>query len=147
VPDAPYTAFLIVFAVAFGLALGLTPLTGWIGRRLKLVALPGGRRQHSQPIPRIGGVPMYLAFVGAVIVAQLLPVDRFDPKEIIRLAGLLVGGTFIFLFGLYDDWRELAALPQYIAQLIAGGIAVAFLILIEYVNNPLTGLQTPTSRT
>ncbi len=68
---------------------------------------------------------------------------RFDPKEIVRLTGLLLGGTFIFLVGIYDDWKELPALPQYVAQLVAAGIAVAFLIIIEYVNNPLTGQQTP----
>jgi UDP-GlcNAc:undecaprenyl-phosphate GlcNAc-1-phosphate transferase len=69
-------------------------------------------------------------------------VFRFDPKEVIRLAGLLIGGTFIFAVGLLDDWLELSPLPQYISQLLAAALAVIFLIIIEYVNNPLTGLQT-----
>jgi len=69
-------------------------------------------------------------------------VFRFDPKEVIRLAGLLIGGTFIFAVGLVDDRLELSPLPQYISQLLAAALAVAFLIIIEYVNNPLTGLQT-----
>jgi UDP-GlcNAc:undecaprenyl-phosphate GlcNAc-1-phosphate transferase len=156
--NAPLAAFGLTFAVGFILALVLTPLTGWLGRRWGLMAVPGGRRQHSGPVPRIGGVALYLAFVGAVLVSQLLVVDpwdsaqslpvglrvlRFDPKEIFRLIGLLGGGTFIFLAGLYDDWRELSPVPQYLFQLFAAAIAVAFLILIEYVNNPFTGQQTP----
>jgi UDP-GlcNAc:undecaprenyl-phosphate GlcNAc-1-phosphate transferase len=72
-----------------------------------------------------------------------MQVVRFDGKEIIRLVGLLLGGTFIFVFGLIDDWRELPPLPQYLAQIVAAAIAVIFLILIEYVNNPITGQQTP----
>nr|MBN1228482.1 undecaprenyl/decaprenyl-phosphate alpha-N-acetylglucosaminyl 1-phosphate transferase [Anaerolineae bacterium] len=118
-----------------------------------------GRRRHKGKISRVGGISVYLAFVVAVILSQLfvsdsvaaeqahslrLQIVRFDPKEVIRLAGLLVGSTFIFLVGLYDDWREFSPLPQYIAQLIAGGIAVAFLIIIEYFNNPFTGEQTGT---
>jgi UDP-GlcNAc:undecaprenyl-phosphate GlcNAc-1-phosphate transferase len=91
----------------------------------------------------MGGLALYVAFVAAVLVAQRLPVERFDPKEIIRLTGLLLGGTFIFLFGLLDDWRDLKPLSQYIAQLLAAAIAVSFLIFIEYVNNPITNQQTP----
>jgi UDP-GlcNAc:undecaprenyl-phosphate GlcNAc-1-phosphate transferase len=154
----PFLAFGLIFGLAFMLSLGLAPLSRWLGERLHLVAVPGGRRKHSRPVSRIGGLAIYVAFCGAVIVAQFLVVDwayplreippalqivRFDPKEVIRLTGLLLGGTFIFLVGLYDDWRELPPLPQYIAQLVAAAIAVLFLILIEYVNNPFTGTQTP----
>ncbi len=154
----PLGVFAITFGVAFLLALILTPLSRWLGEKWEIVAVPGGRRQHLQPVSRIGGAAIYLAFVAAVIVSQLfvvnpaapgsnlpgsLTVYRFDPKEVIRLAGLLIGGTLIFLVGLYDDWRELSPLPQYIAQVIAAGIAVGFLIFIEYVNNPFTGQQTP----
>ncbi len=153
----PLGVFAITFGVAFVLALILTPLSRRLGEKWEVVAVPGGRRQHSQPVSRIGGVAIYLAFVAAVIVSQLfvvnpaepganlpgsLTVFRFDPKEVIRLAGLLIGGTLIFLVGLYDDWRELSPVPQYVAQAAAAGIAIAFLIFIEYVNNPLTGQQT-----
>ena len=156
--SVPVGAFGLVFGVAFLLSLGLTPLASWLGERWGVVAVPGGRRQHPHPVSRIGGVAVYIAFVGAVLVAQQVVIDpaepppdlpaafqvwRFDPKESIRLIGLLGGGTFIFLVGLYDDWRELSPLPQYIAQLLAAAFAVAFLILIEYINNPFTGQQTP----
>ncbi|MEP0762715.1 MAG: undecaprenyl/decaprenyl-phosphate alpha-N-acetylglucosaminyl 1-phosphate transferase, partial [Chloroflexota bacterium] len=83
------------------------------------------------------------AFTLTAILTQFLPVERTDDKEIIRLTGLLLGGAFLFLFGLLDDKRELSALPQYIAQLLAGAIAVLFLIIIEGFNNPLTGERTP----
>jgi UDP-GlcNAc:undecaprenyl-phosphate GlcNAc-1-phosphate transferase len=68
---------------------------------------------------KFGGMAMYAAFTIAVILAQFLPVVRTDDKEIIRLAGLLIGGTFLFIFGILDDKYEFSALPQYIAQLLA----------------------------
>ena len=156
--SAPLAAFAVVFGVALVISLILTPLTTRLGKRLGLVQEPGGRRKHKGAIPRIGGIPIYFAFIAAVLVSQLLVVDplagdssvpaalrvlRFDPKETIRLTGLLIGSTLIFLAGLYDDWRELGPLPQFIVQLLAAAIAIAFLIIIEYVNNPFTGQQTP----
>lgn len=154
----PYGAFALIFAVAFILSFGLTPLAQHLGERWGIMAKPGGRRRHTRSVSRLGGVPVYIAFVGAVLISQLLivgplgfgesvppalQIPRFDDKEIFRLIGLLIGGTLIFLVGLYDDWRELPPLPQYVAQIIAAAVAVLFLILIEYVNNPLTGQQTP----
>lgn len=154
----PYGAFLLIFAVAFILSLGLTPLARYLGERWGAVALPGGRRRHTRPVSRLGGVPVYIAFITAILVSQLVivgplglgdsahpavQVPRFDDKEVFRLIGLLGGSTLLFLVGLYDDWRELSPVPQYITQILAAGIAVAFLILIEYVNNPLSGQQTP----
>jgi len=134
--------FLLVFIVAFALALVLTPLARLLGQRYGFVAAPGGRRKHAGTKSRLGGAALFLAFVAAAVLAQFLPVERQDPKELTRLVGLLLGGTFIFLVGVYDDKRELRASPQIIAQFIAALIAIQFLIFIEYVNNPFTNQQT-----
>ncbi len=129
----------LVFSLAFILAFVITPLAGLIGRRLGLADAPGGRRQHAGLVPRTGGLALCLAFTATVLVAQLLPVPRFDfPNEIIRLGGLLAGGAFIFLFGLVDDCWNLAPRSQYLIHAVASGIAIAFLIFIEQVANPLT---------
>lgn len=141
--DVPIPSFLITFAVAFGLSIVLTPVASVLGRRLGLLDRPRGRRRHERPVPRMGGLAIYVAFVVAVLVAQRLPVERFDSKEIIRLTGLLLGGTFIFSFGLLDDWLEFSPFPQYVAQLLTAAIAIVFLIFIEYVQNPFTNQQTP----
>ena len=134
--------FVLVFAVAFVLALALTPLARRMGQRYGFVATPGGRRRHAGRKSRLGGLALFVAFVVAAVLAQFLPVARQDPKELTRLVGLLLGGTFIFLVGIYDDKRELRPSPQIIAQLIAALIAIQFLIFIEYINNPLTNQQT-----
>ena len=134
--------FVLVFAVAFVLALALTPLARRMGQRYGFVAAPGGRRRHAGRKSRLGGLALFVAFVVAAVLAQFLPVARQDPKELTRLVGLLVGSTFIFLVGIYDDKRELRPSPQIIAQLIAALIAIQFLIFIEYINNPLTNQQT-----
>jgi len=134
--------FVLVFVIAFALALALTPLGEWLGQRFGFVALPGGRRKHAGTKSRLGGVALYVAFVIAAVLAQFLPVARQDPKELTRLVGLLLGSTFLFLVGIYDDRKELSPAPQITAQFIAALIAIQFLIFIEYVNNPFTNQQT-----
>jgi UDP-GlcNAc:undecaprenyl-phosphate GlcNAc-1-phosphate transferase len=133
------TNFVSVFVLGFALALALTPLAGLVGRRLGLADSPGGRRLHAGLVPRTGGLALYLAFTVTVLVAQLLPVPRFDPNEIIRLIGLLVGGAFIFLSGLADDRWNLSPRWQYLFHAAAAAIAILFLIFVEYFYSPLTG--------
>lgn len=134
--------FLTVFGVSLALALVFTPWTIRLSEHYGFMQKPGGRRQHPQPTGRLGGLAIALAFIAAVIVAQLMPVERTDSKEVIRLTGMLLGGIFILSVGIIDDKLELTPVQNYIAQIIAAAIGVAFLIIIESFNNPLTGTST-----
>ncbi|HVO42836.1 MAG TPA: MraY family glycosyltransferase [Aggregatilineales bacterium] len=145
-PDSCSTApenFTLSAALVFGLALllsvALTLAARWIAPHLGLVDKPGGRHQHGHPVARFGALPLWGAFTVAALVAQGLPVPRCDPYEVIRLAGLLLGGTFICIFGVLDDRFTFPPLPQYIAQLLAAAIGVACLIFIQKFHNPITG--------
>ncbi len=135
-------AFALTFALSFGAALILTPAAIALGLRLGVVAVPGGRRQHKGHISKLGALPIFVGFALTILVVQALPIPRFDPKEVIRLVGLLAGGVVIFAVGLLDDIYDLSPLKQAVGQIAAAGIAIFFQIFIEMVNNPLTGSQT-----
>ncbi len=130
--------FLIVFATAFFVAVALTPVAMRLARRVGTMDQPAERRVHTYPTPRFGGLPLFAAFFAAVAVSLLYP--RTDPGELPRLAGLACGAVVLFLVGAFDDHRELTALPQLTAQVVAAGIAVASGILIRQVQNPFAGL-------
>jgi UDP-GlcNAc:undecaprenyl-phosphate GlcNAc-1-phosphate transferase len=139
------TAFLVVFTLALVVTLLLMPACAWLGIRLRIVAKAGGRRTTEadlRGVSKLGGVGLAVGFVLAVLAAQLLPVPRFDPNEVVRLTGLIAGTVFLTLFGVIDDKFDLKPLPQFIGQSIAAVIAIAFQIFIEYFNNPLSGQQT-----
>lgn len=142
-PSNHLASFIVVFGISTVLSFLLTPLAQRLGIRWNIIDVPRNRHKHPTTMSKFGGMAMYISFTVTVILAQLLPVERMDDKEIIRLIGLLLGGAFLFVFGLLDDKHEFGAFPQYIAQLIAAAIAVAFLIIIEQFNNPLTGEPTP----
>ncbi len=130
--------FPLVFVTGFVLALVLTPLAIRLAERTGALALPDARRNHAHPMPRLGGVPLCLAFLGALGVSLLYP--RTDPYEPARLLGVAVGCVLMLLVGIYDDYRELGATPQLGAQLIASGIAVAAGVLVKEIQNPFGGM-------
>ncbi len=139
-------SFLLVFGLALSTTLLLIPLADWLGKRLNITAKFGGRRQSeadARRVSKLGGIALYGGFVTAVLAEQLLPVARLDSYEVIRLCGLLIGGTVVFLVGLLDDMYDLPPLAQFAGQSAGAAIAILFQIFIEYFNNPLTGQQTP----
>jgi len=142
------TAFVVVFSVAFCLSLLLTPLAVKVGWRWGLLAVPDGRRRHKGIIPQSGGLAMYAAFVVALLLILRLPIGWMppmpegpDPNEPTRLLGVVAGATFLVVAGIWDDRRKLSSRQQFLLHLVAALIAIAFLIFIEVVNNPLTNRQ------
>ncbi len=134
-------AFGLIFAISLVLSIAFAPLAQRLGLQLGVADRPGGRRQHHGVIPRLGGIAMYVGFTVAVLATLLLPQSwlppRLDPNELRRLTGLLLGTTAVFMFGLVDDWRQFPSRPQYVAQFLSSLIAIAFIIFIERINNPL----------
>ena len=137
----------LVLLCAFGLTLLLTPVAGWVGRRLKLVDRPGGRRLHTGIIPRTGGLALFGGFFLTILLTLLLPEvvptawtgwlpARNDPNESRRLVALLIGSLFCVLMGFLDDRYEWPSGPQYAVQVIAALIAGVGLIFIKHINNP-----------
>lgn len=131
-------AYLLVFTVAALSALIVTPLTARLGYRWGMTVAPGGRRAHRGVISRAGGLGIFLPFLLALMVGLALQIPTADPNEPRRLLGLVIGSLWMFLVGLADDRWDLSPRLQLAAQLVAGFIAVATLIFIERVNNPLT---------
>lgn len=138
-------AFVLVFSLALSVTLVLVPLFDYLGRRWGVVASFGGRRTNEadrRRVSKMGGAALFGGLMIAVLIAQLLPVERLDPYEVIRLVGFVLGGIVIFGIGLLDDLFNFSALPLFLGQFLAAGIAIAFQIFIEMFNNPFTGQQT-----
>lgn len=137
--------FTLIFCLALSTSLALVPFSRWLGRRLGVVAVPGGRRQSEadyRGVSKLGSISLFGAFIISVVAAQILPIPRSDPNEIIRLVGLILGSSVIFVVGILDDYYHFKALPLFIGQSVAAAIAIVFQIFIEYFNNPFTGQQT-----
>ena len=60
------TYFCVYFGSAY-LALLATPLAIWCARRIGAVDRPGIRSVHTDPIPRIGGIAIYLSSMCLIV--------------------------------------------------------------------------------
>jgi len=126
----PWGMLVLPAAVAFLISLLGTPGVVWLAKKWNLYDLPSSRRVHSKPMPRLGGIIMWLA-----VMAALLIFLGFDPK----FYGLLVGATLIFALGLLDDIYTLPPLPKLMGQIFVASVVVLFGITITNLTNPFGG--------
>lgn len=120
------------FLVALVLSYLFTPFVKKIAWKLGAVDIPSERRIHKKPMPRLGGLAIYLAFM----IAGFLVL----PLHLSTIKGMLLGGSFIVIVGVFDDIYDLPAKIKLIGQIIAAIILVAFGLKIEWITNPLGGM-------
>src|SRR5215212_9508441 len=121
------------FALALTLTLLVTPMVIKGAAALELYDSPDeDRRVHEQPVPRVGGVAVFLCAAVIVLVlflrtqpAFILPGPAGDAK-IRFLAGAFIGSALLFLVGLVDDIRSLSPGLKLGAEVIAAAIACFF---------------------
>ena len=102
------------------------------------IAVPRDRDVHLEPIPRMGGVGIYLGVLAAVLFAHQLPALRrgFDyPRDI---PAVLVAGTLIVLVGIVDDRWGLDALTKFVGQITAAGVMAVMGLSWVAIYNPFS---------
>lgn len=119
---------------AFLVALITTPIVKSLARKWGAVDVPkDGRRMHDHPIPRMGGLAIFLGFLLSVIL--FIPFVQPDGLGF-QLKGMLLGAVIIVVLGILDDIYALPALPKLIVQIVAAVIAVWSGNVIETISNP-----------
>ena len=125
----------VYFAIAMTLALALTPLAGRVAHRIGAVDYPGENKVHTGAVPRLGGLAIYLAIVGTLLLA--LRWDRPVFHLYLRqMWGLYLGGFVILGLGIYDDTRGSNAPTKLIAQSFAALLLYLHGVRIELLTNP-----------
>ncbi len=127
--------YLLVFGVAMATAVLLTPSIRQLAFRWGLVAAPGGRRQHSGLVPKLGGVPIIAGYLLSIGLIYLLLPPQGDDS--LRLQGVILGSIVIFIGAALDDQLDLAPRWQLVFQITAAVIAISHTVFIERFTNPL----------
>jgi len=116
------------FLLAFALSLYLVPRLRDAAIRMNIVDTPDGKlKNQRRPVPYLGGLGVYLAFLVALAVTF-----RFDQEVL----GLILAGTIVLLVGLVDDFRALTPGVKFIGQLLAAGVLIKCGITIKLVFIP-----------
>ena len=119
---------LLAMLVAAAVSFASTPMVKALACKVGAIDVPkDNRRMHKVPIPRMGGLAIFLAFLLSVLV--FADIDR-------QMQGILLGSIMIVILGVLDDIMALKALPKLFVQIAAAGVAVWHGCTIQFVSNP-----------
>ncbi|OGC44415.1 hypothetical protein A2V54_03500 [candidate division WWE3 bacterium RBG_19FT_COMBO_53_11] len=132
IPKSPLEELLYPLLLPFGgavfLGFFITLGTLFLARRLRLFDRPHGPYPEVRSIPRLGALPLFLAF--GIVALLFLPLDP-------ALKGLLLGAGILTLIQTVDDLHSLPFWVQGLGHLIAAGAVIWGGIRVTYIGNPL----------
>lgn len=125
-----------VFGIALAVGMVLVPVIRYYSLKANLYDAPGERKIHTQPIPRLGGVAIFIAFVVALGLGSTL----HPQVNAILLSkgnlGLFAGGALMFILGLLDDLFNLSPYVKLLWQFVAASVAFGMGVSIEALDLP-----------
>ncbi|HEU4684715.1 MAG TPA: MraY family glycosyltransferase [Nitrospira sp.] len=98
------------FMSALLVCMALVPPLRALADRFRIIDVPGGRKVHEYPIPRIGGMAFALGAYASIL--------WWGPKDRITLS-VLLGSVIILAFGVWDDRVELGYRTKLAGQFLA----------------------------
>ena len=118
-----FETLLLGIVVAFATA----PLSIKIAHKLGVIDMPkDARRVHNKPIPRFGGMAIFLG----TTVAMMIPAGM---NSSIKTA--MLGGILMYLLGIADDIKDLKPIVKFAGQVIVASIVYAMGIRITFISN------------
>lgn len=129
------TVVFFPFLIAIFVAALTTPLCLFLLKKYGIVDDPKTHKHpailHTKPIPRGGGIPLFLG----VLIAGIF----FLPINQITLS-LFLGAFIALLVGVLDDKYDVSPYLRFFMNIITAVIVVSCGITIPYVTNPLGGI-------
>ncbi len=124
-PEVLYGAAIALFVVVL-----LTPAVGGMARLLGVVDEPDARRLNRRPIPRLGGLAIFLG----IVVPSLAFLDLSG-----EMRGILLGAAVACVVGAVDDFRGLPPASKLAGQVLAAAIPTAFGVWVDHFTFPFLG--------
>ena len=119
---------IMALLTSFGISYLATPMAIKLAHKIGAIDVPkDNRRVHKAPIPRLGGIAIFLGF----ILTSVLYIDMNK-----KLFGICLGASIIVVMGIIDDIKEIRPKVKLAGQILAALVVVGFGVHIEWVTNP-----------
>lgn len=129
-------ANIIGAVIAFIIGLFLVPLIISFSEKKGLLDKPDERKIHSHPVPRLGGIAIWVCTILSFVALILL---SYYPHRSL-LSGLLLGSSLMFLLGLVDDIYALSAKFKFVLQISIATIVFCLGVKISAIFIPFIGM-------
>lgn len=107
--------FMVVIPFLFVLA--ITPFIGKVARHIGAMDIPNERKVHKVPIPRLGGLGIYLGFLLGYVLFGTMS---------LRMNAILIGSFIIILTGIVDDINPIPAWIKFLFQILAASVVTFY---------------------
>ena len=141
----PWVPYLSLFTAAFVTVLATTPLARAFAWHIGAVDRPNKRRVNRVPIPRMGGIAIFLGIVAAFSMQYVGTmylgwpmVLQSSPHLHLNYWYLVAAFFVIFLTGLADDKWSLSPKKKLAGTILAAAIAVSGGLVVGVIVNPFT---------
>lgn len=108
---------ILIVLVTFLTSTILTPFVIKVAHHAGALDIPNARKVHNKPIPRMGG----LAIFGAFLLGYMLFARMSN-----QMLSILIGGFIIVLTGLFDDIKPVPAKIKFLLQMVAAAVVVFY---------------------
>lgn len=132
-------SYLVIGLVAAAVTFIATPAVGKVARRFGWVYLPNERTVHTEPLPDVGGLAMFIGFAIALLVAWAMNDFRSLFASNSEPLGVAIAAAVIFVTGFLDDVREISAPAKVFGTVLAGVVLVYFGVVMFAFRLPYLG--------
>jgi UDP-GlcNAc:undecaprenyl-phosphate GlcNAc-1-phosphate transferase len=133
------TQLLIVFSIPILISLLVTPWVIRYATRIGAMDRPNERKIHHRPVPRLGGLVIYVSFFVSLGILQILNPESLDLISLPPTKGVMLTIALVLVLGLgiFDDLRPRTPAQKLIVQLVAGTLAYIAGFRFGGVTDPL----------
>src|SRR6056297_1557555 len=115
---------ILAFVVSLGFSLLFTPFMAKLGNVLKGIDWPNKRKVHTRPIPRTGGLGIFLVFwLSWYLIDLYNNIGLFNFLEKEHILFFLLGGLIVLGIGLVDDFFRLGYKTKFLFQIVGASLA------------------------
>ena len=117
--------YILTLLVAAAVTYVLTPAVRRLALKINAITPPRARDVHAKPIPRMGGLAMYIGVAAGLLVANQIKSFQTVIHGSSLVSGLPLAASLIVIIGIIDDKWGLNAIAKLAGQVAAAGVLVA----------------------
>ena len=122
---------LLIVGVCLLIVAIIIPIVKKIAEHINALDIPNERKVHTKPIPRLGGLGIFVGFLMGYMIFG---------ESTVQMNSILIGSFIIVLTGMIDDIKPISAKSKLLGQIFASSV-IAFYGNILLNNVTIWGLN------
>ena len=106
-----------MIVIPFLFVLAIIPFIKKAAIHVGALDIPNARKVHKVPIPRLGGLGIYMGFLLGYILFGSMS---------LRMNAILIGSFIIVVTGIFDDIKPISAKTKFFFQILAATVVAVY---------------------